>query len=116
MELEGIVETKMQKRRGREPGDGLPKPGKRAIRGRRARPLPGLTRKLSELAAETVETAIREEACNAAEHERVRKLCMIASSGTFSMMLKNSTLLTEADKEFLRDLGYMPAKGAKEMA
>lgn len=74
---------------------------------RRVRPLPALTRKLSELAAQAVQTAIREEERHAREHERVRCLCQIAFNGVFSAALKNAKQLSEEDKDFLKSLNYL---------
>ncbi len=69
--------------------------------------LPGVVRKVAEGAAEAVQLAIKEEHRHAAEHTRIKVLCELVLAGNFSRMLKNSTLLTEADKEFLRGLGYL---------
>jgi len=74
---------------------------------RTRRTLPGLTRKLSEMAAHAVEVAIREEEKNAHDHKRVKCICQIVFNGAFSTMLRNSTLLSAEDKEFLKDFNYL---------
>ena len=74
---------------------------------RRSRHLPALTRKLSELAAQAVQAALKEEARTASDHERVRSLCQIAFNGVFSAALKNSKQLSDEDKEFLKSLNYL---------
>jgi hypothetical protein len=73
---------------------------------RRVKPIAGL-RKISELAAAAVQACLKEEARHASDLDRVRGLCNLVFSGAFSTMLKNSTLLTDEDKEFLHQLGFL---------
>ena len=82
--------------------------GEKGAKGtRRGRPLLPVTRKLAELAAQAVQAALKEEARNASDHERVRCICQIAFNGVFSAALKNSKQLSAEDKEFLKDLNYL---------
>jgi len=113
MELEQtVVETKSKRGQKRE-HNVSPEAGNQSTRSRRTKPLPGLTRKLAELAGQAVETALKEEARNAEEHARVRALFNVVLSGAVTTLLKNSSLLTEDDRTFLRELGYLP-KAPKE--
>ena len=80
---------------------------RKATRTRRVGPLPGVNRKLAELAAEAVQIAIKEDHRHASEHTRIKALCEMVLAGNFSRMLKHSTLLSPEDKEFLRGLGYL---------
>jgi hypothetical protein len=66
-----------------------------------------MARKVAELAAQTVQTALKEEERNASDHARVLALCNLVFSGAFSTMLRNSTLLTESDRAFLKELNYI---------
>jgi hypothetical protein len=77
------------------------------LRARRSRPLPGLARRLSELSAELHQAAIREEARNLADHERVRGICNTAFGGSFTKILKSSPVLSDDDREFLKELKYL---------
>jgi hypothetical protein len=79
-------------------------------RPRRSRPLPGKARKIAELAAEMAQDALRDDAQNLADHERVRALCNTAFTGlgcSFSRILKVSAVLTDDDKKFLEELKYI---------
>jgi hypothetical protein len=76
-------------------------------RTRRSRPLAGMSRKIAECAAEMAQAALREEAQNLADHERIRALCNTVFGGSFTKILKSSPVLTEDDKEFLREHKYI---------
>jgi hypothetical protein len=70
-------------------------------------PLQGVNRKIAALAAEAVQLAIKEEHRRVSNNTRIKVLCELVLAGNFSRMLKNSTLLTEADKDFLRGQGLI---------
>ena len=75
-------------------------------RARRTRPLPGMARKISQEVARLEETVRLEETRSAEDHERVRAICNTAFGGSFSRILKSSPVLTDSDREFLREMGY----------
>jgi hypothetical protein len=70
-------------------------------RARRSRPLPGMARKIADFAAQMVQAALRDEAQNLGDHERVRAICNSAFGGSFAKILKSSPGLTDDDREFL---------------
>lgn len=76
-------------------------------RARRSRPLPAMARRIAELSAELQQTALREEARNIADHERIRAMCNTVFGGSFTRILKSSPVLTDDDREFLRELKYI---------
>jgi hypothetical protein len=110
---EPVTEKKAPVRRAGKLPQGTSPAKRRKAGNRRPKPLPGLARKLGELATQVVETALKEEARNGGDHTRVRALFDVVLSGAVTTLLKNSTLLTEDDRAFLRDLGYLP-KPTKE--
>jgi hypothetical protein len=74
-------------------------------RTRRARPLPGMARKLRELAAEIEETARLETERDRKDDGRVRAILNAASGGAIEVMLRSMNL-SDPDREFLRDKGW----------
>jgi len=74
-------------------------------RGRRTRPLPGMARKLSELAAQIEETARLEAERDRKDDGRVRGILNAASGGGIERMLRSMSL-SDPDREFLRDKGW----------
>lgn len=87
----------------------IAKPGKvkeaKQARTRRARPLPGMARKLRELAAEIEETARLETERDRKDDGRVRAILNAASGGAIEVMLRSMNL-SDPDREFLRDKGW----------
>ena len=75
-------------------------------RARRTRPLQGMARKISQEIARLEETVRLEETRNAEDHERVRAICNTAFGGSFSRILKSSPVLSDSDREFLREMSY----------
>lgn len=71
------------------------------------RGLPGMARKVSQDAKLLEQAAQRADAKRAAEHERVRAIGNTATGGAFTRLLKDSPVLTEDDKKFLKDLKYI---------
>jgi hypothetical protein len=74
-------------------------------RTRRARPLPGMARKLRELAAEIEETARLETERDRKDDGRVRAILNATSGGAIEVMLRSMNL-SDPDREFLRDKGW----------
>jgi len=74
-------------------------------RARRTRPLPGLARKISELALELEQTARLESERDRKDDGRVRAILNAASGGAIERMLRSMNL-SEADREFLREKGW----------
>jgi len=74
-------------------------------RARRSRPLPGMARKLSELAAQIEETARLEAERDRKDDGRVRGILNAASGGGIERMLRSMNL-SEPDREFLREKGW----------
>jgi len=79
------------------------KKGKRA---RRTRSLPGLARKVSELAAQLEQTARIESERDVKDHERVRVLVKLATGDGAEKLMRNCPLYRDDDKEFLREHGW----------
>jgi hypothetical protein len=75
----------------------------------RTRPsnLPRMVRKASHILRELEEEAVRKEEETAADHEEVNRLANKAMGGSFSAILKNSPLLTDENRAFLKQLGYI---------
>lgn len=74
-------------------------------RTRRTRPLPGMARKLSELAAQLEETARLEAERDRKDDGRVRAILNAASGGGIERMLRSMNL-SEPEREFLREKGW----------
>ena len=74
-------------------------------RARRTRPLPGLARKISELALELEQTSRLETERDRKDDGRVRAILNAASGGAIERMLRSMNL-SEPDREFLRDKGW----------
>jgi hypothetical protein len=77
------------------------KPG----RARRTRPLPGMARKISELAAQIEETARLETERDRKDDGKVRAILNAASGGAIERMLRSMNL-SESDRDFLREKGW----------
>jgi hypothetical protein len=75
------------------------------VRARRARPLPGMARKLRELAAEIEETARLEAERDRKDDGKVRGILNAASGGAIERMLRSMNL-SEPDRDFLREKGW----------
>jgi len=71
------------------------------------RGLPGMARKISQEAKLLEQAAQRTEAKRVAEHERVRAIANTAFGGGFTRLLKESTILTPEEKDFLKELKYI---------
>jgi hypothetical protein len=76
-------------------------------RPKRGQSIPGMARKVAELATQTVQAALKEEARNTSDHARLLALYSVVFNGAFSTMLRNSTLLTAEDRAFLKELNYI---------
>jgi hypothetical protein len=74
-------------------------------RSRRMRPLPGLARKISELALELEQMSRLETERDRKDDGRVRAILNAASGGGIERMLRSMNL-SEPDKEFLREKGW----------
>lgn len=73
-------------------------------------------RKIAKLAAHGTEAAIKKEAEFEADLSRLRALLDLVLSGALTTLLRNSSLLNEEDRAFLRRRSFLPAKGPKENA
>ena len=78
----------------------------RERRARRPRPLPGMARKVAELAAEIEQIARLEHERDTKDHGRVRALLNTATGGGAEKLLRDSVVLNDEDKEFLREHGW----------
>jgi len=76
-------------------------------RARRRKPLPGRLRRLSQELAQAEEDSRLEEKENADDHERVRAIFNTCYGGGWSKFLSSSPMLSESDRDFLRDLKYI---------
>ena len=74
---------------------------------RRTRPLPGALRKLSQEAARLEDIAQREDQRNLEDHERVRAISNTVFGGAFTKILKTSPVLSDDDRDFLKELRYL---------
>jgi hypothetical protein len=74
-------------------------------RARRARQLPGLARKISELALELEQTARLESERDRKDEQRIRGILNAATGGAIERLVK-SMQLTETDRDFLREHGW----------
>jgi hypothetical protein len=74
-------------------------------RTRRARPVPGLARRISELALELEQTARLETERDRNDDSRLRGILNVASGGGIERILRSMTL-SEPDREFLREKGW----------
>lgn len=74
-------------------------------RARRARPVPGLARKISELALELEQTARLEAERDRKDDGRVRAILNAVSGGAIERMLRSMNL-SEPDREFLRERSW----------
>jgi hypothetical protein len=74
-------------------------------RARRARPLPGLARKISEMALELEQTARLETERDRRDNSRLRGILNGASGGGIEKILRSMNL-SGPDREFLRDKGW----------
>jgi len=71
-------------------------------------------RKIATLVAQGTEAAIRKEADFEGDLSRLRALLDVVLSGALTTLLRNSSLLNEDDRTFLRRRGFLPAKAPKE--
>lgn len=74
-------------------------------RNRRSSPVPGMARKLSELAAQIEQTVRLETERDRKDDGRVRAILNTATGGAIERMIR-SMRLDERDREFLRDKGW----------
>jgi len=75
------------------------------VRARRARPLPGLARKISELALELEQTARLEAERDRKDDLRERAILSAVSGGAIERILRTANL-SAPDREFLRERSW----------
>lgn len=69
--------------------------------------LPRMARKAGQVVRQLEEEAVRKEEENIADHQKVKLLADRATGGSFSAILKKSPALSDEDRAFLKDLGYI---------
>lgn len=72
---------------------------------RRASPVPGMARKVSEMAAQMAETVRLEAERDRRDDGRVRAILNTATGGAIERMIR-SMPLDERDRDFLREKGW----------